>query len=150
DPIFISQCQLAVTDKQDVPSQRDGVLKKIFVKEGETVEEGKVLAQLDDRVAVADQAIKAGKIKAAIADLGASTKTKEEARQRLTTCEKLYPQKGCSLEDLRGAQLTWDRYYAEEISKGEAVELAKLEKQQADIVVEMHQIKSTCPGKIKT
>src|SRR5438105_2546393 len=37
DPIVISQCRVTVIDRQDVPSQRDGVVLKILVREGDEV-----------------------------------------------------------------------------------------------------------------
>src|SRR5579871_3244549 len=55
--IVIDGCRVVVMDKQDVPSQRDGVVLKFDVREGQFVPKGAQLAQLDDRLALADVAI---------------------------------------------------------------------------------------------
>src|SRR3989442_474271 len=84
---------------------------------------------VDDTLARAEYAIKEAKVMAAIADKDASEKTKDEAKKRWETAEKLYQQLrvSVSLEDVRGAELTWHRYVYEEKSKAEAIKVAKEE-----------------------
>ena len=119
------------------------------LKEGDRVEPGQLLAQLDDRLARDDWAIKSGKVKAAKADLSAAEKTRDEARSRYERQARLRITSATSEEELRAAKLTWDRYVYEATSKVEAVGLAELELSQAETVLAMHQIRSSIPGMIK-
>ena len=112
DPVVIADCRISVIDKQDVPSQRDGVL--LFVgrevrpgevvpeerlvtveiggkvvkirrwKEGDRVLPGELLAQLDDRLPRDERAIKQARVAAAQADFAAAERAREEA-SRVTT-----------------------------------------------------------------
>src|SRR5437016_8963195 len=62
-----------------VPSRRDSVVKELLVKEGDKVEEGQVLARLDDRLAEADVKISEARVTACKADILASEKTRDES-----------------------------------------------------------------------
>lgn len=174
DPIVIHDARFVVIDKQDVPSQRDGVLTVIgtdvgendevpadrlitvkvgketkryrWLKEGDTVKSGQLLAQIDDRLPGAEAEMKGAKITASKADYDASVKTREEARERYLSRVRSRD----SAEEIRGALLTLQRYESEVISKDKGIELAKLEKQQADVVLEMHRISSAIDGEVKT
>lgn len=119
DPIVIHDCRLTVQEREEVPSQREGVILfigtevkdeewdklpenlKIKVKmgdtekkyrrlrEGDTVVPGQLMAQLDNRLASDDYSIKEAKKESAKADLVASEKTRDEAEQRFFTIRKL-------------------------------------------------------------
>src|SRR5207245_9351724 len=80
-----------------------------------------------------------------------SHKTRDEAEQRWKTNNYLYTQqKGVvSLEDVRGAKLTWDRYIYESISKIQAINVAAAELKQAETTLEMHSLRSKIPGRIR-
>jgi WD40 repeat protein len=180
DPIVIPDCRLGVFQKQDVPSQREGVLlfigtegrtgevvsadrlvtvpapdrarRRHRLKEGDRVEAGQLLAQLDDRLARGELASRIARVAAARAEHAAAEKTRDEARKRyeaLLEVQKRSPG-NVSPEELRGAMLTWERYSFETISKREGVTLAEQEQKQAETVVALHEIRSTIPGIIKT
>lgn len=180
DPVVIPDCRLTVIDKQDVPSQREGVI--LFVgtelqpgeqvppdklvevrigselkrfrrlKEDDPVEAGQLLAQLDDRLARDDLAMKHGKLLSSKAELAAAEKTRDEAKNRYDTQFRLRSTAAGAVsdEELRATRLTWDRYVFECVSKKEAVGLAELERNQAQTVLDMHQIRSSISGIIKT
>jgi WD40 repeat protein len=179
EPIVICDCHLAVIDKQDVPSLRDGVLLFIGTPVGpgesvppdrllrvrvggeerlirrlledDTVQAGQLLAQLDDRIQRDDYAIKEARVIASKADLAASEKTRDEARS-IYESESRMSSAGSGIttsRDLGAAKLTWERYKYEVISKSEAVHLAELERAQARTVLEMHAIHATIPGIVK-
>jgi hypothetical protein len=180
DPIIVQDCRLAVTDKQDVAGQRDGVL--LFVgeevaadvailddrlmivrlgknsrrirrwKEGDLVRPGQVLAQIDDRLALKDWEIKQAKLGAARADLTAAEKTRDEAKTRYETQVRLRGtgRGATSEEEVRSARLNWDRYHYEALSKKEGLALAEKELEQAATVLEVHQVRATISGTIKT
>ncbi len=150
DPVVVTDCQLTVIDKQDVPSQRDGVILAIYVKENDVVAPGTVLAQLDNQLAIADRDIKVAKSNSARADYEASVKTRDEAKKRYDTSVDLRRRNAISEEELRGALLTWERYIAEAYSKKEAITLADLELKQSEDVLKMYQIKSSVNGVVKT
>lgn len=182
DPIVISNCRLSALKKQEVPSQRDGVLlfigteirpedkgkyppeqlfevrsdneSKLFrmLKEGDRVEAGQLLAQVDDVLARAEQSIKSAKIKAADADIVAAEKTRDEALQRYETQKKLQTagRMATSIEEVRGAQLTYYRYISETESKMQGKEVAQQEWNQARKTVSMYEVRAKIPGIIKT
>jgi WD40 repeat protein len=117
DPLVIPDCRLAVIERQDVPSQRDGVLlfvgteikdgeqvpvdRLITVKvggqekkyrrlrEGDRVEAGQLVALLDDRLARDEWAIKKGQVVVNEAELAAAERARDEAKDRYLTQLKL-------------------------------------------------------------
>lgn len=177
DPIVVENCRLAVMEKVDVPSQRDGVILFIGtdVKPGETippdrvvtdqqgkvipgirrlkeddvVQAGQLLARLDDRVARDEWAIKKGKVVMAEADLSASEKARDEARSRYNIGIRLRSNKAISEEELREREFAKDKYYFEYLSKKEAVALAQLEVNQAQTLLGQHEMRSSVTGVIK-
>jgi RNA polymerase sigma factor (sigma-70 family) len=150
-----------IKDGENVPAERVVIIKvrgeaKRFRrwKVGDTVEEGDLLAQVDDRLARDELASKQASVEAAKAEWEAAVKTVKEAEQRYKTMEKLYGEAKnntslVSLEELRGAKLTWDRYFYEEISKRERIKIAESEMRQAETVLEQHQVRSRVRGTIK-
>jgi RNA polymerase sigma factor (sigma-70 family) len=118
---------------------------------GDTVEEGQLLGRLDDRVARDEMAIQKVKIEAVKADWEASIKTRDEAEQRYRTLERLMKNgvnNVVSAEDLRGAKLTWDRYFYEEVSKKGAVKQAEAEEKLAQTHLGLCEIHSPVAGMI--
>jgi WD40 repeat protein len=176
DPIVMPNAKLAVIVKQEVPSLREGYLEfigrevrpgevvpshihtwtgengKLFrqLKEGDEVKENDLLARLDTRLAQAELNIKAAKHIASQADYVAAQKLTEEGRQRFQTAERLFASRAISLEDLRGAEVTWQKYRQEEVAKKEAINSAKAEMEQAQVVLQLHDIRSKIGGRIKT
>jgi WD40 repeat protein len=184
DPIVISNAHTGLIMKEEVPSERDGVIRfigtevrpedrakypgKVFelhvgpnnapryyrpLREGDVVAEGDLIAQVKEDLARAETYSKMAKLKAAEADQTSSEKTKEESYQRWMTQKKLY-QSGnrgaTSLEDVRGAELTYNRYVYETIGKIEAVKVAQEELNQAKTTLDQYEIRSKISGYIKT
>src|SRR5262249_53764147 len=153
-----------------VPSQRDGIIIAIgseiqeaqpapkagqmevrigqevrtfrLLREGDTVEPGQMLAQLDDRLARNELLFKRTKLVAAEADHRAAVATKTEAQARLDRMEALRKANAVSMEEYSAAVLTRDRYDQEEIAKREGIRLAQLELEHAQVILEMHTIRS--------
>ncbi|MGE3807446.1 MAG: HlyD family efflux transporter periplasmic adaptor subunit [Gemmataceae bacterium] len=176
DPIVLHDCRLAVIDRQDVPSQREGVLLVIGtdvgpgeevpadrlvtievdgetkhyrrLKEGDRVQAGQVLARLDDRLARKDAEMKACKLAASKCDLEAIEKTRDEAQMKLQRTFKAST--AVTAEEVGAARLMVERFKAEAGSKQEGVKLADFESRQAAIVVDQHRIRAAISGKIKT
>jgi multidrug efflux pump subunit AcrA (membrane-fusion protein) len=163
----------------DVPSRVDGVLLVLGteIKEGEkvsagrlvtiktvpeakayrrlrigdAVEEGQLLARLDDQLARDELAIKLQQVEAARAHHQAAEKSRDEAEQRYLTMQRLYQngvKSAVSLEDVRGAKLTWDNYFYDAIARREAIKQAEAEARMAETRVRMHEIRSPVSGVI--
>src|SRR5207244_5791331 len=100
---------------------------------------GQLLARIDDDLARAELAIKAAKLTAAEAEKLFAEKMRDETLERWKTQQKLFGTKpGLSsptLEDLRNARLSYERYVQEVTSKHGAVEVAKQELNQARKIV---------------
>jgi RNA polymerase sigma factor (sigma-70 family) len=128
----------------------DEVKRYRRLNEGDRVEEGQLLARLDDRLAREEVAIRQAKATAAEADFRAAEKTRDEAQERWNTAIRLRKTGAISNEDYRAARLGFDRSYAEAVSKEQAIEVAKREQRQAEVIVEMHEIRSLVRGVIQT
>lgn len=179
DPIVVPGCRLAVIHKQDVPSQREGVLfwvgtevgeaepvdedrllilncagktRRIRLwKEGDVIQAGQLLAQMDDRLALEDVRIRTAKVLAAKADLASAQKVAEEAANKYETQERLRKNgRATSAEEVRAAKLAMERARYDAVSKEQGVALAESERHQAETVVALHQVRSSIPGIIKT
>jgi WD40 repeat protein len=119
DPILIANSRLTLIRKQEIPSQRDGVMAFVGIevkpgevvaeedklppvrvnaemrqfrrlKEGDRVEAGQLLARVDDTLPVADEAIKVAKLAAAEAESKAADKTRDETLELYRTQQKLF------------------------------------------------------------
>ena len=177
-PIVIPGCRLTVIEKQEVASQRDGILAMIGtevtageevppdrlitvqvgkelkkyrrLKEDDPVTAGQLLARLDDRLARDEVAIKQDRLQAAEADLVAAEKSRDEARERyLRQMQLRAAGEATSEEEIANARLAWTKEYYEAVNKKKSVDLARLELSQARTVLEMHEIRSTISGVIK-
>jgi RNA polymerase sigma factor (sigma-70 family) len=117
------------------------------LQEGDTVEEGQVLVQLDDRIARAARATREARLAAIEAELTAAAKTRDEAKLRYETRLKLRGARiKMSEDDVHGARLTWERHQFEVASKEQVVKVAKLELIQAQVIVDMYQVRSRAAG----
>ncbi len=118
---------------------------------GDRIEVGQLVARLDDRLAQIDVATKRSQVTACEADHEAALKTRDEALERFKTQQKLLGRNvgATSLEEVRGAKLTYDRYVSEEVAKQAAVTLAKEELKRAETILEMHEIRSRVAGVLR-
>ncbi len=142
--------------KQDTQKYKRKRVRHYYeLREGDEVKEGDMLARLDDRLARDDFAIKSAKINVAKNDLEAASKTKEETRERWASQERLYKGGGLgsggatSKEDYRASILVHQTKTAEWMSKAEAYKQAQLERDQAQTMMELHEIKARTDGMIK-
>jgi WD40 repeat protein len=177
DPIVVPDCRLSALRTQDVPSQRDGVLLVVGTETGpgetvaadrltvvnvagtrrrfrrlcedDRVEAGQLLAWVDDRLALDETMVKNRKLGASKADLNASEKTSAEAMVRHERQTRLLSQRATSEEETAAAALLVERYAAEVVMKRESVGVAEGERNQADTVLEMHQVRAGIGGVVK-
>lgn len=176
DPLAIGDCRVVVFEKEDAPAQHEGVILFIGtevadgevvpadrlikvpgdpkryrkLREGDTVKAGQLLARLEDRVARSEVSIKKGKLAVARAELSAAEKTRDEARSRLDNGLRLNHGKAIAAEDLAERRLAFEKLQCEVAAKKEAVELARLEQDQAQALLENYEIRSSIDGILKT
>jgi multidrug efflux pump subunit AcrA (membrane-fusion protein) len=65
DDVTITDCRISADEEAEVPAQEAGVLMKIFVREGQQVAAGSLLAQIDDVIPRAQHNVAAFKLKVA-------------------------------------------------------------------------------------
>ena len=159
----------------NVPSQRDGVLLVVGteikdgakvpkdrlltvkrdgrattyrrLREGDAVEEGQLLARVDDRLARIDLDVAKSKLEGAMADMNAAGRSKEEAARRYQLDLKspaAVPEVTLSTDKLNA-----ERYAEEEKSKAAGVRVAEEQVTAAQAVLEMYEIRSPVRGTVK-
>jgi multidrug resistance efflux pump len=130
-----------------VPSRQDGIVRSIAVKKGDTVEEGQLLARLDDGPAAAEVRILEARLSAARSEHAEALKREKLAWNRLEMIKRL---PGCgSLDDVHAFHITFRRYAAEATSKEEAVNVAEQVLKQAKLILDTYEIRSPAAGVIK-
>jgi hypothetical protein len=120
-----------------------------LLKENDEVKEGQLLALVDPALTLDEFDIKKTKYYAAVADAAASEKTRDEAKERMITLEKLFRGStpgSAPYEEVRGGRLTFDRYFLEAVSKKEAIKQADRELSQMLTQTKMHEIRAKITG----
>ncbi|HEV3203497.1 MAG TPA: sigma-70 family RNA polymerase sigma factor [Gemmataceae bacterium] len=122
-----------------------------WLQKGDRVEEGQLLARLDDRLARNEEAVNAKKMSVAENDFKSAEKTQDVAYQRYLTQLNLKSSGGAtSTEDLRAAQLLWNKSTYEAQAKKALYDLAKLDWEKTKTILEMHEIRSHVRGVVQT
>jgi RNA polymerase sigma factor (sigma-70 family) len=118
---------------------------------GDKVEQGQMLAQLDDRLAGNDVAIAMAKLAFAKAEYQATSMMASEAQARLNRLDDLKRRdpRVVSAEEYSAAVLTRDKHAFEKISKKEQVNVVQLELERPQAILEMHTIRSPVNGVIR-
>jgi RNA polymerase sigma factor (sigma-70 family) len=117
---------------------------------GDRVTEGQLLAVIDDRLARLEVSRAERKLEAAKANYAAARVTNKEAQGRIARLEELKKHVGriVSDDEIAAAYLVRDRYFQEEVSKKEEVTLAQADLQKAQLLLEMHQVRSPVRGTV--
>jgi RNA polymerase sigma factor (sigma-70 family) len=122
------------------------------LREGDAVKAGQLLARVNDALALDNVDVAEAKTAAAEAEVLTTLKTKEEAKQRwdsmVEACKRFkdaFPN-----EEVRGAELTYNRYVQEEVAKKANVIVAQRQLSQARTQLKMYEIRSPVDGVIKT
>lgn len=150
DPVIVPECHLVAFEKEDVPSQHDGVLADVKVHEGDVIKAGQLLALVDPRVAQNEFDVAEAKLATAEADALASDKTRDEAKVRWDRQLTLWKNRATSIEDRDAAKLTYERYVQEAISKKAGIKLAMAERDKARTQKDYCEIRSAIGGTVKT
>jgi RNA polymerase sigma factor (sigma-70 family) len=145
-----------IKEGEKVPADRIVVVKtgeetKSYRRlcDGDPVEEGQLLARVDDRLARLDVEVRKDKLDAAEAELRSVGKTKDEADMRYQRLRKLQDSAAVPEEEVRAAKLASERFVEEEKVKTAAVRQARAELQTAQIVLEMYEVHSPVRGVVK-
>ena len=123
-----------VSATNQFPVEIDGKTYKYRrLRLGDMVEKGEVIGLVDDALARSELKLKKAKLTSAEAEQQSSEKTRDESYQRWLTAKQLRASKvqAMSLEDVRGAELTYYRYVYDTKGKDEAIKVAKEELNQA-------------------
>ncbi len=127
----------------------DVIFRKLEV--GEKVEKGQTLGLVDPKLALDELEVKVAKFEAADAERLAAEKTRDEAKKRyeaiLATNRKVPG--AVSPDEMRAAELTWQRYVQEEVAKRAALRQADRELNAAHTQLRMHEVKAGIAGVVK-
>jgi WD40 repeat protein/biotin carboxyl carrier protein len=175
DPIVIPQCTLIAADKQDVASPQDGIIlyvatevppsalakldptrlvqnpetKQFYrtLREGDTVQAGQLLAQIDDRKIQAELRAKLAQIKRAEAEREVAKKIVEAADAN----QKMVLRAGTSSSELDRlkAKVEVDRANSDVEVKGAAIIEANESANMARVQAELHQIRAAISGVVQ-
>jgi biotin carboxyl carrier protein len=119
------------------------------LKPGDLVEEGQLLARLDDRLQLLDMEVKESRVEAAEAELIAAVKNREEADNRLQRLTKLLASAAVAQDEVSEAKQALSRAQAEEQAKTAAVRQTRTELKASTIVLEMYEIRSPVRGVVR-
>lgn len=127
-----------------------GAKKYRYLKEGEIVKKGQLVGLLDARRALADLA-------AGLASVDAAKESYSAAGQITAAAKAIYDQeiklreRGLGSErDLIQAQAGWQQRRAEEAEKKGLHRKASEELKKADVMVQLHEIRASIPGVVRT
>ncbi len=145
-----------IKEGEKVPADRvvviksDGQEKRYKqLREGDVVEEGQLLARLDDRLARLDVEVQQDKINAAEAVLNTAAKVREAADKREQSLDNLRAAAAVSAEDLRAAKLEVARAEGDEQVTAAGLQEAKTQMKAAEAVLEMYEVRSPVRGVVK-
>jgi RNA polymerase sigma factor (sigma-70 family) len=121
------------------------------LREGDKVQQGQMLARLEDRLARHEVAIARAKLAAARADFNAATAMANEAQARLTRLDgiKRAAANAVAAEEYSAAVLTRDKHRQEAASKAAGINVAQLDVDRAETILADHTIRSPVSGVIR-
>jgi RNA polymerase sigma factor (sigma-70 family) len=119
-----------------------------LLREGDRVEEGQVLAMLDDRLAQTEVVAKEARVRAAEAELRETAAILRELEVKVETGKRLVPQ-AMTREEFNALVLSLRRYQEQLTVKKAAVTVAEAELKSAVTLLEMHTIRSPVRGVVR-
>lgn len=118
---------------------------------GDEVKAGQMIALVDPTLAIKEMAIKNSQVNAAEADVKSTEKTKDESLRRWRNMEaqnRAVPN-SVPKDELQGAELTYQRYVQEQVSKEAASIKAQQELLQAVTILQKHEVRAAIDGIVK-
>jgi macrolide-specific efflux system membrane fusion protein len=116
---------------------------------GDRVKTGQLLVQLDARLALNEVEAAKAKLEVAQAEFVVVQSMTQTAQSQLDRANQMLRRGAMSLEEVAAAQLARDRQYSREKAKAQAIQLAKLDLERAQLMVEMHRLHSPVNGVIR-
>jgi RNA polymerase sigma factor (sigma-70 family) len=141
-----------------VVSQQEGVVLKAgtgkgkAVHEGDRVKIGQLLVKLDDRLASNRLRIAKAKVSVAEQEYKGAYQTYQEALIRYEAAKKLWDKDlpAITSEEFREKKLARDKFLTEREAKKAQIKVVEGEVRNAEIILEMHEIRSPVNGVIRT
>jgi HlyD family secretion protein len=141
-----------VPASQQIPVTKGNIDKNYrLLRIGDLVKKGQLIGEVDDSLARAELSVRQAKTAAAETALAASEKVRDEMRQKWERDQALFKAsiKAISAEEVARGKMQFESSSAEAKSKMELVKVAKLELEQAKIILEMYQIRSGVTGIVR-
>ncbi len=130
-------------------AQKEFIFRKLKV--GDSVKEGELLGLIDPKLALDEAEIKLAGFDAAEAERRAAEKTRDEGKKRYESilAARRVVANAVSNDEMRAAEMTWQRYQEEEVAKRAALRKAEREVNAAMTILRMHEIRSPVTGVIR-
>jgi RNA polymerase sigma factor (sigma-70 family) len=125
------------------------VYKYRRLREGDLVRQGQLLGRLDDELARNQVEIQEAKLRSSQADARAARALAGYYGAELRRAEGLKARKGIAEAEYAIAQAQWAKAREELATKEGAIQLAEVELRRAQIMLEMHEIRSPACGVLK-
>ncbi len=132
-----------------VASPVDGIIQEVLVKVGDRVKRGDILARLDDRLAKIEVQIARVMLQGAEAGLLEAEATLKHADARLQRVKALARTNVISQEEVLSAEVEAQKARSGIESKRARIELARLQMKKAEILLDMHTLRSPVDGVIR-
>lgn len=118
---------------------------------GDEVKAGQMIALVDPTLAIKEMAIKNSQVNAAEADVEATKRTKDESLRRYTNmlAQNRAAPGSVPKDEIQGAELTYQRYVQEQVSKEAASIKAQQELLQAVTILQKHEVRAAIDGIVK-
>jgi multidrug efflux pump subunit AcrA (membrane-fusion protein) len=161
--LFIDRAVVTLIHDNKVPATEPGMLTKVLVKEGESVEEEFQVAEIDSRSVIAKQTVAKEEHNAAVAqaennaEVEVAEKAELVAHEEYDQSQKLYDNntKAVSLSQLRKDKFAWQKAQAqikqansEKHIAGLTANAKKAQYDAASIELDLRQIKSPFKGQV--
>ena len=149
DPIVVGPCNLFPVAEQDVSSQVDGVLREFLADLGKQVNQGELLARLDDRQVRTQVDLLKIKASSRAAELIAKAMY-DEANAKVKYAEDANMSGLKAVSDLEHQSYLFQRErFTNEIKKArEDREAAARELEKASLLLDLHQLRSALSGEV--
>jgi WD40 repeat protein/biotin carboxyl carrier protein len=149
DPVVVTPCNLVPLQEQNISSQVDGIIEDVLVDLGQQVEQGQLLAKLDDHQVRAQADLLRIRAMSESAQRIAQSQH-DEADSKVTYATKANENGLIAVPELEFKTYILQRErYAQEVKKArEEQEIARKELEKTNVIVDLHQLKSGINGEV--